>query len=319
MTSVLDNKEMREALELLDGLAALKRAQKQQQAGMLQVCMECCGTILPHSTGGAERGTCHCARGPGRIKAMLFYGGDPRKYGVEWEGEVIAVHPPTLLRAVVVLYDLRAEWIALHESELRTVCAWCSVLLHDGVLPVSHGICTDCSERVFGSVDVRWLRDAVSPPSQPVSAKVMKRLKAVAGRRWPAWVSLFLPTVLLCAQGLSAQVTATVELRDSVAELRVMNPTASQMSIDISLFRDATKAGGTVTLGDSVAALISPRLFVLQPGQVQAVRIKVRDSVTAGEMLRLATMFTPQASDSTAGARLLIRTRLISKVLVVVR
>ena len=113
-------KEMREALVLLDGRAALKRAQQQQQqeTGMLQVCMECCGTILPHSTGGAERGTCHCARGPGRIKAMLFYGGDPRKYGVEWEGEVIAVHPPTLLRAVVVLYDLRAEWIALHESEL---------------------------------------------------------------------------------------------------------------------------------------------------------------------------------------------------------
>lgn len=319
MTSVLDNKEMREALELLDGLAALKREQKQQQAGMLQVCMECCGTILPHSTGGAERGTCHCARGPGRIKAMLFYGGDPRKYGVEWEGAVIAVHPPTLLRAVVVLYDLRAEWIALHESELRTVCAWCSVLLHDGVLPVSHGICTDCSERVFGSVDVRWLRDAVSPPSQPVSAKVMKRLKAVAGRRWPAWVSLFLPTVLLCAHGLSAQVTATAELRDSVAEIRVGNPTAGPLAIEISLYRDATKGDGPITLGDSVSAIISPHTFTLQPGTVQVVRVRVREAVKPNEMLRLATMFTPlEATGEAVGSmRLLIRTRLITRVLAV--
>lgn len=35
--------------------------------------------------------------------------------------------------------------------QLRTECAWCSVVISDGVLPVSHGICPRCDEIVFGA------------------------------------------------------------------------------------------------------------------------------------------------------------------------
>jgi len=121
--------------------------------------------------------------------------------------------------------------------------------------------------------------------------------------------------LLLCAATLlSAQVSAVVELHGRDAELRVRNPTSTALSVSISLYRDATKDGGPVTLGDSVSARISPASFTLQPGNVQTVRIRVREPVESGELLRLATMFTPIEADSTAGMRLRVRTRLITKV-----
>lgn len=81
-----------------------------------QMCRFCGGTILPHAASGAERGSCHCPRGPGRVHATLLYGTatEParRVYAVEWEGRVVPVTPPTLPRAVQVLRELRQQWAA---------------------------------------------------------------------------------------------------------------------------------------------------------------------------------------------------------------
>lgn len=79
-----------------------------------QLCRRCGGTRLAYSVAGAERGTCSCPRGPGRIKARLMYGTAARpegwrEYAVEWQDSVIEVHPPTLSHAVEVLDGLRAE------------------------------------------------------------------------------------------------------------------------------------------------------------------------------------------------------------------
>jgi hypothetical protein len=30
----------------------------------------------------------------------------------------------------------------------RAICAWCDVVLREGVLPISHGICPACLERL---------------------------------------------------------------------------------------------------------------------------------------------------------------------------
>lgn len=34
-------------------------------------------------------------------------------------------------------------------ARLRTVCAWCRKLMHDGALPESHGICPKCAKKHF--------------------------------------------------------------------------------------------------------------------------------------------------------------------------
>jgi hypothetical protein len=195
------------------------------------------------------------------------------------------------------------------EDAPQVVCAWCSVVKREGSLPASHGICDSCSEREFGGYIIGVIARSALPPEP-------RHVRWV--HLWPFW-SFLLAALLLCAQGVAAQVTATAVLRDGVAELRVGNPTATPMSIDIALFRDATKADGPVTLGDSVSALISPHAFTLQPGTVQVVRVRVREAVKPNEMLRLATMFTPiEATGEQVGSmRLLIRTRLITRVLAV--
>ena len=37
---------------------------------------------------------------------------------------------------------------------LRTVCAWCDAVLHDGAEPVSGGICSACAHRVLSQNSV---------------------------------------------------------------------------------------------------------------------------------------------------------------------
>jgi P pilus assembly chaperone PapD len=121
---------------------------------------------------------------------------------------------------------------------------------------------------------------------------------------------------LLCAPAVAAQVTAVAELRSGVATLSIGNPTPGPLHITVQLFRDATVAGGPVTLGDSVSALISPSTFTLQPGEVQTVRIRVKEPVRLGELLRVVTLLDPQPPEAEPpGARLLVRMRLITKLL----
>lgn len=78
-------------------------------------CPTCGGTTLAPCVGGAERGSCHCPKGPGKLVARLYYGTEQRpggwnEYDVEFEGEIIKVDPPTLDNAMAVLTQRRAEW-----------------------------------------------------------------------------------------------------------------------------------------------------------------------------------------------------------------
>jgi hypothetical protein len=194
------------------------------------------------------------------------------------------------------------------QAPQRLICAWCMTVKREGSLPASHGICDSCSEEVFGGYIVGVIARAAAPPEP-------RRVRWI--HLWPFW-SLF-AFLLLCAPTVTAQVTAVAELRNGVAELRIANPTAAPLLVELSLYRDATKEGQPVALGDSVAALISPASFTIKPGEVQTVRIRVRDSVRTGELLRLATLFTPHEVEAAEqGMRLLVRTRLITKVVAVV-
>lgn len=67
------------------------------------------------------------------------------------------------------------ELRVLSAVRLKTVCAWCSVLIHDGALPLSHGICAECREREFGAVKVLFVHEV--PEEPPV-------VRAVPGRHW---------------------------------------------------------------------------------------------------------------------------------------
>jgi hypothetical protein len=85
----------------------------------VRTCTTCGGTLLPPSISGAERGSCHCPRGPGRIWTRPF------GYEVEWFGDFIPVEPPTLAAAVAHLTMLRAAWRAGQaEVPMRVACAF---------------------------------------------------------------------------------------------------------------------------------------------------------------------------------------------------
>lgn len=200
----------------------------------------------------------------------------------------------------------RAQPEQQQEEPPQLVCAWCGAVKREGPGPASHGICDPCAEKEFGGYIIGVIARSAAPPEP-------RRVRWV--HLWPFWSILF-ATLLLCTQSVAAQVTAIAEMRNGVAELRIGNPTAAPLGVELSLFRDATKEGQPVTLGDSVSALISPRSFVLQPGSIQVVRVRVRASVKVGELLRPAILFTPLQADSSAGMRLLVRTRLITKMLV---
>jgi P pilus assembly chaperone PapD len=121
--------------------------------------------------------------------------------------------------------------------------------------------------------------------------------------------------VLACARPLVAQVTATATLHDGVATVLVGNSTKTALTVSVSLWRDATRPGGPVTLGDSLPARISPQSFVLPAGQIQTVRLKVHAAVTPHELLRLVTLLDPPPP--TKGAvQLAVRMRIISRVVV---
>jgi hypothetical protein len=199
------------------------------------------------------------------------------------------------------------------DEQPMIICSWCGFVKREGSLPASHGICDPCAREQFGSAFSPSARtEKKEPPRSPLHDGF-----GVQRRAWPAW-AILVWSLLLCVGGLSAQVTAVAELHNGVSEIRIGNPTASPVSVSLDLFRDATRETGPVTLGDSVSALISPRSFVLQPGGIQVVRIKVREPVKPNELLRLATMFTPSVPDSSTGVRLLVRTRLITKLRVAV-
>jgi hypothetical protein len=133
------------------------------------------------------------------------------------------------------------------------------------------------------------------------------------GPRAGCIVTLLALLVLLLARSAWGQVTAVAELRHGTAELKVGNPTPGPLHVSIAVFRDATKASGAVTLGDSVKALITPSSFVLEPAAIQTVRIRIREAVRPGELLRLVTLLDPRSPEAGQSIQLRVAVRLITK------
>lgn len=120
---------------------------------------------------------------------------------------------------------------------------------------------------------------------------------------------------------LLLQVAAVVTLAGGSATTIVRNPTpAETLHVTVEL-RERFVAGGRVTVGRAIDALVSPASFRLEPGATQTVRLRLREAVAPGVVLGLVTTFTPAAvdapapgSDTAPVARLVLVTRLITKV-----
>lgn len=136
---------------------------------------------------------------------------------------------------------------------------------------------------------------------------------------------LVLAAVLVAAPGLPAAAQIAPEtLLDSrgYASTMVQNRGADLVDVTVELrYGSVTEAG--VQLGDRVDALVSPAEFMLAPGDVQTVRILVREKLGPAEVVRLVTTIvprspasaTPAGPDDGAQARLTFATRLVTKVI----
>jgi len=120
------------------------------------------------------------------------------------------------------------------------------------------------------------------------------------------------------------QVPSTLDVRaGQVTSTIVRNPSPVEtLTVAIEL-RERFVAGGAVTVGRRIDALVSPATFVLAPGETQTVRLRLREPVASGTVLAFVVTFTPTFADAPAPgsdtapvARLVLVTRLISKVLV---
>jgi hypothetical protein len=189
-----------------------------------------------------------------------------------------------------------------------------TVELEDGWYVVGEGMSIPCRDRMDAHNALRLMRGerrhlTTSPTVRGVLFGMVLAALALA---------VLVVVLSVTAPEAQGQVTAEAQLSNGVTEVQIGNPTPKLLSVSLSLFRDATQPGKPVALGDSVSALISPSAFTLNPGEIQTVRIRVRESVAPGELLRLASLFTPHEADALPsgqpGMRLLIKQRLITKV-----
>jgi len=149
-------------------------------------------------------------------------------------------------------------------------------------------------------------------------------VRSPAGLRW--WPAFLLAAGLWAtlATVLLGQVPSTVDLRNGqVASTIIRNPSPVEtLTVAVEL-RERFVAGGRVTVGRAIDALVSPARFTLAPGEVQTVRLRLREPVAPGTVLGLVTTFAPASVDAAAPgsdtapvARLVLVTRLITKVVV---
>lgn len=145
------------------------------------------------------------------------------------------------------------------------------------------------------------------------------------GMQWPWALRITLLLGLLVwifaiigVRSLLGQVTAVAEIRNGVGEIFVGNPSKSPLAITVQLYRDATTDSSAVVLGPLVSALVSPATFTLQAGESQIVRVRLREPVAPGELLRVVTILDPRVVvDTTPGLQVTVVTRLITKARVV--
>jgi hypothetical protein len=122
---------------------------------------------------------------------------------------------------------------------------------------------------------------------------------------------------------LLLQVASVLTLSNSEATTHVRNPSTTEAFHVTVALHHATQVGSTVTLNGEVRALVSPAAFDLRPGEDQVLRLRLRETIAPGTVLRLVTVFTPTQADTpapgsetTAVARLITVIRLITKVVV---
>lgn len=119
------------------------------------------------------------------------------------------------------------------------------------------------------------------------------------------------------------QVASVITLVGGEAAAPMRNPSHTEtLTVTVEL-RERFVAGGAVTTGRQIRALVAPATFTLGPGEQQVVRLRLREPVAPGTILALVSTWTPTLADvpavgseTTAVARLVLQTRLIGKVLV---
>jgi hypothetical protein len=183
------------------------------------------------------------------------------------------------------------------------------IKLQDGWYVVGQGMSVPCRDKMDATVALEDLQRGAA--EQPPAGRWFVLIALVS-------IAVLLLLCVLSAGAGGAQVSTETPLRGGVAELKVANTTQRILHVTLGLYRDATPPGQPVTLGKLVGTLISPSAFTLKPGDVQTVRLRVREYVAPRELLRLSTLFTPHEADvppdSASGLRILMRTRVVTKV-----
>lgn len=118
----------------------------------------------------------------------------------------------------------------------------------------------------------------------------------------------------------TAQVSGTVDIRDSRGQALVRNSTLGSVRVEVALW-ESNEAREGVELVRRANGNVWPTAFDLAPGERQVVRVLLSDdSYAAGAVLRLETRLVPhqptQHADGNVSARILLATRILSKVLV---
>jgi hypothetical protein len=113
---------------------------------------------------------------------------------------------------------------------------------------------------------------------------------------------------------LLLQVAAVLSLVNGQGTTTVRNPSREPLAVTVALVHDTATQDH---IGRPVRALVAPRAFTLQPGEVQVVRLQLREAVPP--LIRLVTTFRVVDTTTTPTdrpvARLVLETRLVSKVL----
>ncbi len=120
---------------------------------------------------------------------------------------------------------------------------------------------------------------------------------------------------------LLAQVAIVIQLVGGQATTLVSNSGLQTQQVSVALhfghIAEQVDHATYVVLEREVQALVAPADFVLQPGDRQTIRVKLRESVPRGTTLRLVTTFTPVAdANATPAAHLVQVTRFIAKAIV---
>jgi len=121
--------------------------------------------------------------------------------------------------------------------------------------------------------------------------------------------ALIVAGVRTCAGQVEPVITFDANHR---ASSLIRNSSRDVMAVTVEL-------RGPLPALDTVRALVAPTVFTLHPSETQTIKIRLRDVVAPGTVLRLRSCFTPvvaPASDPTVvRAVILLRTCIISKVI----